>query len=107
MLDYDYELKELVEITPLPDNILVYGMEGGQKTLASGLIVLDDNGKDRGIKARRGTVFSIGKNIDYLKVGEEILVAHGRWTRGIKIKEADGTTKVIRMVDPKDVLLVF
>lgn len=107
MLDFDYELKELVEITPLSNNILVYGMEGGQRTLASGLIIPDDAGKDRGIKARRGIVYSIGKNIDYLTVGEEILVAHGRWTRGIKIKEADGTTKVIRMVDPKDILLVL
>lgn len=107
MLDYDYELKELIDITPLPDNILVYGMESGQRTLASGLIVPDDNGKDRGIKARRGIVYSIGKNVDYLTAGDEILISHGRWTRGIKIKEADGSIKVIRMVDPKDILLVF
>ena len=42
-----------------------------------------------------------------VKVGEKVMVAHGRWTRGVKVREPDGTTTVVRMVDPKDILVVM
>lgn len=106
MSDFDYELKEEMNVSPLSDGILVCNMEHGEKVLASGIIIPDDNGKSSGIRPRFGTVYSVGKNIDYLKPGEKVLVSHGRWTRGIKIKEKDGGTTVIRRVDPKDILLV-
>ena len=32
-------------------------------------------------------------------------MAHGRWTRGLKIEDATGT-HTIRKIDPKDILLV-
>jgi hypothetical protein len=38
-------------------------------------------------------------------VGQWICVAHGRWTRGVEIEDADGV-RTIRKVDPKDILLV-
>ena len=34
-----------------------------------------------------------------------VCVAHGRWTRGIEIEDADGK-RTIRRVDPDDILLV-
>jgi co-chaperonin GroES (HSP10) len=107
MTDYDYEMKEEVEISPLPDVILVYGMESGEKKTKAGLIIPDDNGTERGIRPRTGIVYALGENIDYLEVGDTILVSHGRWTRGIKVKQANGEVQVIRRVDPKDVLLVY
>lgn len=106
MSDFDYELKDVANIKPLSDGILVCNMENGERRLASGIIVPDDNGKERGIRPRIGTVYAVGKNIDYLSPGEKVLVSHGRWTRGIKIKELDGSTTVIRRVDPNDILLV-
>ena len=105
MSDFDYELKEMMDIKPLSDGILVCNMEYGEKKLSSGIIIPDDNGKTGGIRPRFGTVYAVGKNIDYLKPGEKVLVSHGRWTRGIKIKEPDGSTTVIRRVDPNDILL--
>jgi hypothetical protein len=33
-------------------------------------------------------------------------VAHGRWTRGVEIEDAEGTVITIRKIDPKDVLLL-
>jgi len=106
MADFDYELHDNDIVNPLPDVILVTNMEHGERKLASGLILLDDNGKDSGIKSRWCTVWAVGKNVEDVKVGEKILVSHGRWTRGIKVKENDGSTSVIRRVDPADILLV-
>lgn len=106
MSDYDYEIKDAVTIKALPDIVLVHNMEYGENKLSSGIIVPDDNGAERGIRPRWGTVYSVGKNIEDIRPGDKILVAHGRWSRGIKIKEANGDTTVIRRVDPNDILLV-
>ena len=40
-----------------------------------------------------------------LKVGQYVLVGHGRWTRGINIEDEEGE-KTIRAVDLKDCMLV-
>lgn len=77
------------EINPLPNDILVVEMEQGDK-VKKGIIILDDNGKDRGIRPRWSKVYKVGKNIDYVKPGEYVLIEHGRWTRGIKIETSDG-----------------
>jgi len=106
MSDYDYEVKGDHTITPLPDVVLVHNMEYGENRLSSGIIVPDDNGQERGIRPRYGTVYAVGKNIDYIKPGNKVLVSHGRWSRGIKIREANGDSTVIRRVDPNDILMV-
>jgi len=107
MENFDYELKDGSIVSPLADVILVYGMEHGDQILSSGIIIPDDNGKSSGIRPRACIVYSVGNNIDYIKPEEKILVSHGRWSRGFKIKEKDGSIKVVRRVDPKDILLVY
>lgn len=107
MLNYDYELKDDFDISPLPDHVLVYGMEGGEVKLKSGLIVPDDDGKERGIRPRKCFVYAVGTNVLDVKPDDQILVAHGRWTRGIKVKQQDGEIKIVRRVDTKDILLAF
>ena len=89
------------EVRPIKDHILVEEMEFGFRKTKSGVIILGDDGKDRGIRPRWGKVFAVGPEQDEIKVGEWILVDHGRWTRGIDV---DNT--VLRRVDVKDVLLV-
>jgi hypothetical protein len=49
----------------------------------------------------------VGPKQTDVTVGQWIMVAHGRWTRGIDID--DGTTDhkvTIRKIDPKDILLL-
>lgn len=106
MENFDYELKDGDIINPLPDVILVYGMESGETVLKSGLIILDDDGKSTGIRPRFCTVYSVGSNIDYVKPEDKILVSHGRWSRGFKVKGLNGDIKIVRRVDPNDILLV-
>jgi co-chaperonin GroES (HSP10) len=106
MSDFDYELREDDVVHPLPDVILVTNMEHGERKTAAGIIIPDDNGKSVGVKPRWGTVWKIGKNVSDIEIGDRVLVAHGRWTRGIKVRELDGSSTVIRRVDPADILLV-
>ena len=76
-----------------------------ERKLQSGIILLDDDGKGHGIRPRWGKVYAIGPEQTEVTVGQWIMVAHGRWTRGVKIQDGNSET-VIRKVDNKDILLV-
>ena len=84
---------------PLRDGILVRNMDFGEQKTASGLIVLSDDGKAGGIHPRWGEVIAVGNEQLDVQVGQYVMVAHGRWSRGF---ELNGET--VRTVDPKDVL---
>jgi len=95
------------EIKALHDNILVADMEFDTRITQSGLILANDNGTTLGIRPRWGRVYAVGPKQTEIRVGQWIMVAHGRWTRGIDIE--DGTAdhkRTIRKIDPKDILLV-
>jgi len=84
---------------PLRDGILVRNMDFGEQKTESGLIVLSDDGKVGGIHPRWGEVIAVGNEQLDVQVGQYVMVAHGRWSRGF---ELNGET--VRTVDPKDVL---
>jgi len=87
------------EFKPLRDGILVRNMEFGEQRTASGLIIASDDGKTSGIHPRWGEVIAVGNEQQDVTVGQYVLVAHGRWSRGF---ELNGET--VRTVDPNDVL---
>ena len=94
------------QIQALHDNILVADMEFDTRITQSGLILANDNGTTLGIRPRWGRVYAVGPKQTEFKVGQWIMVAHGRWTRGVKIEEPSGNELTIRRVDNNDVLLV-
>jgi len=101
--------KVVGNVNPLANQILVVNMEQGEKVRQSGIIILDDNGKNHGIRPRWAQVYKVGRNIDYLESGQWILIAHGKWTYGIpmELPEADeGEIFYLQRVDPEGVLLV-
>lgn len=89
----------------LRDTVIVSDMEFHGRTLSSGIILMNDDGKSSGIRPRWGRVYAIGPQHQDVKVGQWILVAHGRWTRGINIEDDQGE-KTLRRIDPQDILLV-
>lgn len=95
------------EIKAIKDHIIVTEMQFGARKLASGIIIPNDNGKSEGIRPRWGKVYAVGPDQEDVKVGEWVLVDHGRWTRGVPVTfNGDGHETVIRRIDPKDILLV-
>jgi hypothetical protein len=89
----------------LRDDVIVEEMAFKERKLQSGIILLDDDGKGHGIRPRWGKVYAIGPEQTEVSTGQWIMVAHGRWTRGVKIADGNGET-VIRKVDTADILLV-
>ena len=93
------------KLRPLGNSVIVEDMQFDQRQLASGVILLNDNGTTAGIRPRWGRVYAVGPEQHDVSVGQWICVAHGRWTRGLDVEDLGGK-KTIRRVDPNDILLV-
>lgn len=93
------------QIKAIKDHILVHKMVFDERISTGGIVLLNDNGKGNGIRPRWGKVYAIGSEQKDVNVGQWVLVAHGRWTRGMDIEDENGKT-TIRKIDPKDILLV-
>jgi len=91
---------------PIGKHIIVSDMEFNDRISSGGIILLNDNRKNSGIRPRWGRVYALGPDYnDDLEVGQWILVSHGRWTRGIDVEDETGK-KTLRRVDANDILLV-
>ena len=94
-------------LRPIKDKVIVHNMHFGEQKSSGGIVILGDDGKDRGIYPRWGQVYAKGpSNKEPFEVGDWILVEHGRWTRGIEYQSpTDNDSTVIRMVDNNCVLM--
>ena len=93
------------DIKPHKKRVLVSDMHFGERKSAGGIIMMDDDGSEGGIHPRWGKVYAIGDQQEDVKVGEWVMVSHGRWSRGFKVKK-NGVELEVRMIDENDILLV-
>lgn len=96
---------EVGTIRALHDWVLVSEMNFKERVTSSGIILHSDDGTTAGIRPRWGEIYAVGPEQRDVKVGQWVCVTHGRWTRGVKIKDATGE-HTIRRIDPEDILLV-
>lgn len=102
---YAFQPHKIKKLSPLNDHILVSEMSFDERITHGGIVLLNDDMKSSGIRPRWGKVYAVGPKQKDIKVGQYILISHGRWTRGIKIDDGTGE-KTIRKVDNKDILLI-
>ena len=100
-----YSPTQVNNLVPVKDHIIVCDMHFSERISHGGLIILNDDMKSSGIRPRWARVYAVGPKQKEIKVGQYILISHGRWTRGIKIEDEEGE-KTIRKVDPNDILLI-
>lgn len=100
-----YGLVKTGKIRPIKDTILVSDMQFEERITNGGIVLINDDMKSSGIRPRWGKIYALGPEVKDLEVGQYIMIAHGRWTRGIKIEDENGEV-VVRKVDPKDILLI-
>ena len=101
------------DITPLKNRVLVSDMHFGETKSKGGIILVDDDGTAEGIHPRWGKVYAVGRDQHDVKVGEWVMVSHGRWSRAFKLKKKEvgsaGDISIeleVRMIDENDILLV-
>lgn len=93
------------DIIPIHDGVIVTDMNFGIQTTAQGIIITSDDGKSEGIKPRWARVYAVGNEQNSIKVGDWILVEHGRWTRSAKIRIANGDVIDVRRVETKSIMM--
>lgn len=77
-------------IKPIHDKVLAKMIDGfGEKKTASGLIIQEKDGTAESIRPRWFEVKYVGPEQKDVAPGEYVLVAHGRWSRGINIDPSD------------------
>ena len=80
----------------------------GEGRTKGGIITLDDDGDNTGIKTRFFEVHSVGSDNEVtndIKEGDLVAVAHGRWSRGFDIDHPEG--KKLYSLDPKDIMGIW
>jgi len=93
------------DIKPLKKRVLVSDMQFGATKTKGGIILMDDDGTEAGIHPRWAKVYAVGDQQDDVKVGQWVMVAHGRWSRALKVKKKEVELEV-RMIDENDILLL-
>ena len=94
-----------MKITPLKGNIFAVLQLGERKT-QGGILLMDDNGKESGIRPRWAKVWKVASDITDVVPGQWILIEHGRWTMRITIKDDNGENFEFVKVDPNGIMLV-
>ena len=96
------------KLRPIRDNVIIEDMAFGETITKGGIILQSDDGTDEGVRPRWGRVYAKGpENKDDYKIGEWILIDHGRWSRGVDVEDPEtGVIVKLRRADPKDVLAV-
>jgi co-chaperonin GroES (HSP10) len=105
MNEYAFQPHKINKLIPIRDHIIVSDMEFAERLTQSGIIIPNDDAKNSGIRPRWARVYAVGPEQKSVEIGQYVLINHGRWTRGIKIEDESGV-KVIRRIDPEEVLLV-
>ena len=93
------------EIRPLRNSVIVTDMTFEGRQLSSGIVLLGDDGKTDGIRPRWARVYAIGPEQNDVRVGQWVLIEHGRWSRGLKILKEDQEF-TIRRADPEAIIFV-
>ena len=98
-----YDIKKL-KVRAINDDVLITDMDFGEIKTSSGIVLRSDDAQAHGVKPRWGQVYKVGPKQTDVKVGQWILIEHGRWTRKIKID--DGGEKEIQKVEVSAIMAV-
>ena len=71
------------QLKALGESVIVSDMVFGERLSRGGIVLINDNGTGRGIRPRWGRVYAVGPEQHDVRVGEWLLVSHGRWIRGL------------------------
>lgn len=94
------------QLRPLRDKVIVTDMNFGESKTKSGIVLTSDDGKSSGLHPRWCRVLFIGEEQKEIKVGQWLLMQHGRWTRAMTYENEQGEEIKVHMIDLEGVLLV-
>lgn len=100
-----FEPRRFKSFRALHDEVIVCDMAFTETITRMGIYIPNDNGTGAGIRARWGRVWAVGPEQTTVRVGEWVMVEHGRWTRGVEVYDDSGKIITIRKIDKKCIML--
>ena len=94
------------KLSPLGNKIILINMDTGFKKM-NGLIHLDDStmaSGERGIRPRWAEVYAVGPEQTDVKVGDWVLMDHGRWSEGQTFRLSETEELRFWLGDPNGIL---
>jgi co-chaperonin GroES (HSP10) len=96
-----------MNLKPLPGKLFCVSLEIGLRTSAGGIVLTDDNvlsAGERGVRPRWFQVVNVNSktNSDDIKIGDYVLVEHGRWSKRFSGTDIDNYS----IVEEKSVMMV-
>jgi len=103
----DTKKQSRVLIRPIKNKVIVDIIDQGEDII-KGIIRLNDDFKETGIRPREAVVLAVGpEGKDEIDVGEHILIPHGDWTRKFKVPCEDGSIKWVWATEVERVIMVL
>jgi co-chaperonin GroES (HSP10) len=94
---------KISKLHPLHNNVLVRDMSFESRKLQSGILLLGDDGKTDGIRARWARVYAVGPDQKTITPGQWVMIEHGRWSRGLEVEIGEDKF-TLRRVDPECIM---
>lgn len=94
------------KLSPIGNKIILINMDTGFKKM-NGLIHLDDStmaSGERGIRPRWAEVYAVGPEQTDVKVGDWVLMDHGRWSEGQTFRLSETEELRFWLGDPNGIL---
>jgi co-chaperonin GroES (HSP10) len=92
------------QIKPLHDKVLAIMIDGyGDITTDGGLIIRERDGETNSIRPRWFKVVAVGPEQEDVCAGDKILVAHGRWSRGLDVDKTGLDADRIFLIDNDEI----
>lgn len=91
--------RDLIAVRPLHDKIFFSLFDSGEKKTRAGIIVIDDDFTERGLRARKALVLASGgwaREIGVLP-GQTVLISSLEWTRSFDAPTLTGTKLKVKM----------
>lgn len=86
----------------LKNKVLVERLEAGESKSKGGIVIMNDNMKESGIRSRWAKVYAVGPEVTEIQPGQWIRIEHGRWTFGFKHEDENGVERMLHQVDWPD-----
>jgi co-chaperonin GroES (HSP10) len=99
-----YDAKK-IKIRAIRNDVILTDMNFGETVTSTGIVLRSDDAKSHGVHPRWARVYAVGPEQQDVKVGQWVLMEHGRWTRGSKIDDGEGE-KIICRADVNGMMLV-
>ena len=89
---------------PPHDAIYVVNLEQGEQTTASGIIITEDQMKERGIRPRWAQVWKVGEKWkNDFQAKQWVLLEHGNWSNIMTITRANGEKMDMQIIEDKSI----